>query len=192
MNPKRVSFILAATVVSAFALLAGGALGTPPVGQVAAVLGRGTTSEPVRYDVPKVVTITKKVRVKRNGKFVTVTRKVKQTIQSPVIACDAASPCDVVQQKVTFPVGGNSGWHSHPGFLLAVIISGSFTAYHTDCSKQVYAAGQTFVELGPSSTAIVKNEGTVPTEVLVTVVAPAGTPNPGLRIDQPQPSTCSA
>jgi cupin domain len=178
--------------IAASSFVAGGALGTPPIGQIGAVLGRGTTADTLRYDVPMQVVVTKKVRVKRHGKFVLVSRKINQTVQRPIIACGAGSACDVVQQKISYPPGSSSGWHSHPGMVFGVVTAGTLIAYNTDCSKETYAAGQTFVEMGPSHIRTVKNEGSVQAEVLGTLVVPAGTANPALRIDQPQPANCNA
>jgi hypothetical protein len=192
MNRKVAALLLSAGTVCGFALLTSGALGTPVVGQIGAVLGRGTTAETLSYDVPKQVVVTKKTRVKRHGKYVTVNKKVTQTIQSPILACAAATPCDVVQQKITYPPASASGWHSHPGMVFGVVTAGTLTAYNPDCSKETFSAGQTFVEMGPMHIRTVKNEGTATAEVLATLVVPAGTPNAGLRIDQPQPATCSA
>jgi quercetin dioxygenase-like cupin family protein len=192
MNLKLASLSLIASAVFAFTLLAAGALGTPPAGQIGAVIGRGTTGDTLNYDVPMQVVITKKTRVKRHGKYVIVKKQVTQTIQRPIIACGGASACDVVQQKISYPPGSSSGWHSHPGMVFGVVTAGTVTAYNPDCSKQTFTAGQTFVEMGPTNIRNVKNEGSVQAEVLGTLIVPAGTANPALRIDQPQPASCSA
>ena len=189
---RKAAFGCLTVSIAGLSFLAGGAFGTPPLGQIGAVLGRGTTSDTLQYDVPMDVTITTKVRIKRHGKFVLVNKKVKQTVQRPIIACGGGSACDVVQQKIAYPAGSSSGWHSHPGMVFGVVTSGSVTAYSPDCAKQTYSAGQTFVEMGPTSIRNVKNESSAPAEVLATLIVSAGTPNPGLRIDQPQPASCSA
>ena len=63
--------------------------------------------------------------------------------------------------------------------------------YATDCSSQTFTAGQSFYETG-ASTFIVRNESTTDTAVLmVTFVVPGGTPTTALRLDKPQPTTCS-
>jgi quercetin dioxygenase-like cupin family protein len=98
---------------------------------------------------------------------------------------------EVVTQQATFPPGSASGWHSHPGFVTATVVSGSVTRYATDCSSQTFAAGQSFYETG-ASTFIVKNPSTTtPAVVMVNLVVPGGTPTTGLRIDEPQPTTCT-
>lgn len=190
---RRRKFALAGigSALIAGATLTGVALATAPSGQVGAVLDRGTTSVPIKYSVPKEVTVTVKVRVKVKGKFVTRKKKVKRTIDVPVVACSAATPCDIVHQKVTYTPGGFSGWHSHPGLVLVVITSGAITRYASDCSKSTYTVGQSFLELGRDQIIYVRNEGSTPAEVLATFIVAAGTANADLRIDQPVPANCA-
>jgi quercetin dioxygenase-like cupin family protein len=97
---------------------------------------------------------------------------------------------EVVTQQTTFAPGASSGWHEHPGYLTATVISGQVVRYATDCSSQTYAAGQTFYETS-AQPFTVKNPGSVNAVVLVTFVVPGGTPKTGLRLDVAQPSTCS-
>jgi quercetin dioxygenase-like cupin family protein len=98
---------------------------------------------------------------------------------------------EVVTQQAKFAPGALSGWHSHPGYLTATVVSGSVVRYATDCSSQTFTAGQSFYETG-ASTFIVRNESTTDTAVLmVTFVVPGGTPTTALRLDKPQPTTCS-
>jgi quercetin dioxygenase-like cupin family protein len=97
---------------------------------------------------------------------------------------------EVVTQQTTFAPGASSGWHSHPGYVTGTVMSGQVVRYATNCSSQTFSAGQTFYETG-ASTFIVKNQGTTPAVVMVTFVVPGGTPTTGLRLDEPQPTTCS-
>jgi quercetin dioxygenase-like cupin family protein len=96
----------------------------------------------------------------------------------------------IVTQQARFAPGATSGWHSHPGYLTATVVSGQVVRYATDCSTETFGAGQSFYETG-ASTFAVRNEGTREAVVVVTFVVPGGTPTTGLRIDKPQPSTCS-
>jgi len=97
---------------------------------------------------------------------------------------------EIVTQQATFAPGATSGWHTHPGFLTATVVSGQVVRYGTDCSSQTFAAGQSFYETG-THTFVVKNQGTVPAVVMVTFAVPGGTPSTGLRIDEAQPSSCA-
>jgi len=87
---------------------------------------------------------------------------------------------DVVVQTVTIATGGNSGWHYHPGFLLAVVESGSVTLT-VGCSSNTYSVGQTFYETGTTPT-IARNASAGQTVVRVTYVVPKGSVT---RIDVP-------
>jgi quercetin dioxygenase-like cupin family protein len=97
---------------------------------------------------------------------------------------------EVVTQQATFAPGASSGWHSHPGYLTATVVSGQVVRYATDCSSQAFTAGQSFYETG-AKTFVVKNQGTTPAVVMVTFVVPGGTATTGLRLDAPQPTTCT-
>ena len=66
---------------------------------------------------------------------------------------------EIVTQQATFAPGATSGWHTHPGYLTATVMSGSVTRYATDCTSQTFAAGQSFYETG-AHTFVVKNPGT--------------------------------
>jgi hypothetical protein len=97
---------------------------------------------------------------------------------------------EIVSQTVKFAPGAYSGWHSHPGFLVSTVVSGTLTRYATNCSAETFGPGQSFYETG-ASTFIVKNETNVDAVDTVTFVVPGGTPTTGLRLDKPQPTTCS-
>jgi quercetin dioxygenase-like cupin family protein len=98
---------------------------------------------------------------------------------------------EVVTQQATFAPGATSGWHTHPGYLTATVVSGQVIRYGTDCSSQTFTAGQSFYETG-AHTFVVKNQDpSVPAVVMVTFVVPGGTPTTALRIDEAQPSTCN-
>jgi len=98
---------------------------------------------------------------------------------------------EIVTQQATFAPGASSGWHTHPGYLTATVVSGQVVRYGTDCSSQTFNTGDSFYETG-AHTFIVKNQSTTtPAVVMVTFAVPGGTPTTGLRIDEPQPSGCN-
>src|SRR5437588_9425774 len=157
MRGRRKLLLAVAGCIVVGVSVASVALATAPSGQVGAVLDRGTTDTTLNYTVPKVVTVTKKVRAKVKGKFVTRKKKVTTTIQSPIVACSTSTPCDIVHQRVTYAPGGFSGWHSHPGVVLVVVTSGTITRYLPDCTHSDYTVGQSFVELGRDQVIYVRN-----------------------------------
>jgi quercetin dioxygenase-like cupin family protein len=79
---------------------------------------------------------------------------------------------DVVVQTIAVSPGGFSGWHTHPGFVLAVVESGSATL-QVGCSITTYTAGQSFYETG--TTPVMARNLTQQDYVLrVTYVVPKG------------------
>jgi quercetin dioxygenase-like cupin family protein len=86
---------------------------------------------------------------------------------------------EVIYQQVIIQPGGHTGWHSHPGKLLAVVKSGTFTRYLADCTFQTYTQGESFIEtdeihLGRN------NDPSVPVELYVTYINPL---NSVLRVE---------
>lgn len=98
---------------------------------------------------------------------------------------------DIAMATVTLAPGGSSGWHHHPGVVLVAVQTGTVTHYDQRCNKQVYRAGDAFVE-SSNRTGLVRNNGSAEAVVQVTFLVPTNTPETGLRIDDPQPERCSA
>jgi len=97
---------------------------------------------------------------------------------------------EVVVQQAKFAPGAYSGWHVHPGYLTATVVSGQVVRYRPDCTSETFSAGQSFYETGATAFTV-KNESKADAVVLVTFVVPGGTPTTGLRVDRPQPATCA-
>lgn len=100
---------------------------------------------------------------------------------------------DVLVQKVSADVGGYSGWHSHPGFGIVAVKSGTIAIYDAEdptCTPTYYGPGE---EAGAVYTEeadhvhFARNEGTVPFEAYATFVLPVGVPG---RTDEPAPGNC--
>lgn len=82
---------------------------------------------------------------------------------------------DIVVRHIVIEPGGSTGWHYHPGELIAVVHKGTLTRILEDCSVQDSSAGQSFVEAaGDSHPHSGRNLGTEPVELYVTYVIPAG------------------
>ncbi len=96
---------------------------------------------------------------------------------------------DVAVQTITSPPGGSSGWHSHPGVVLVAVQSGTVTLYDAACHTTQYGPGQAFVEVGDDPL-LVRNNTASNAVLYVTLIVPKSATS--LRIDQPQPATCSA
>lgn len=95
----------------------------------------------------------------------------------------------VTTVRGTLQPGGTLGWHSHPGFEIAIVVSGTATYYEADdptCAPQVVTAGH--VRFNPADDVhTLRNEGTVPLVIVATLLVPDGA---ATRIDQPDPGNC--
>jgi hypothetical protein len=103
---------------------------------------------------------------------------------------------DVVVTRIKSPVGGSSGWHSHPGGAIGVVgceedgCHSQITIYRSvggHCVINYYANGQSFVERpGEVVVAISTGADTAIVYGIFPGVPVGGSP----RIDQPNPMTC--
>ena len=97
---------------------------------------------------------------------------------------------DVHVVRNSIAIGGQSGWHTHPGPSLITVTVGEITAYDSDdplCSPKVYRAGEGFVDSGDHAH-LLRNESGAPAEtVAVQFLADGAT----RRIDAPAPTNCS-
>jgi quercetin dioxygenase-like cupin family protein len=96
------------------------------------------------------------------------------TMQEP-FTLKRADASEVVFQQVTIQPGGHTGWHSHPGKLLAVVKSGTFTRYLADCTFKTFTQGESFIETNKTHLGR-NNDSSVPVELYVTYINPPGSP----------------
>lgn len=88
--------------------------------------------------------------------------------------------------------GGTTGWHSHPGPSLILVVAGQVTNYTTasrSCAAHTYTAGQGFIDGGGNDEHTLRNNGTTEAETIAVQLIPHGAPR---RIDEPAPSRCPA
>ena len=139
---------------------------TPSSGVTVTTLAKATLPGPLKVQVPKVVTVTKKVRVRTvSGRTVIRLVRVKKTVVARVVACTATSAYDIIDHVLVFAPGGTEGRHSHPGVVMVAVKSGALTIYDTNCSKTTVTAGNAFVMMGPMHVRLVRHEGDVPVEI---------------------------
>jgi quercetin dioxygenase-like cupin family protein len=98
---------------------------------------------------------------------------------------------DIVVSEISYAPGGYSGWHSHPGKVVAAVQRGSITLYRGNdptCTGHTYTAGGMFFER-PGVVYYARNESTTTAAVLNATFfnVPAGGSS---RIDQPAPGNC--
>jgi quercetin dioxygenase-like cupin family protein len=160
---RQAPMLTAALAVTALGLAAGvltssPARATPPAGVKPEILGSGTTLAGFKIHV--------------DGIKVASKHAVSFTVE-----------------QLTFAPGGTTGWHVHPGPVLVIVKAGAVTKYSADdCTAQTYTAGQAFVENGPTDENMVRNNGSVPAETIVTFITPPGAP---IRDDAPPPPGCN-
>jgi quercetin dioxygenase-like cupin family protein len=198
-----------ATVVAGAAIWVAVAVATPGSGQTNAVLSRGTLKADLAFNtglgveangltwkgkeyaadrLPEFLQQLRTAGVSNLGEWLNLHPAASARFgMAPVQLL--RSPQIVVQQA-RFAPGASSGWHSHPGYLTANVVSGQVVRYATDCSSETFGPGQSFYETG-AKTFVVKNEGTADAVVLVTFVVPEATSPTGLRVDKPQPTACA-
>ena len=111
------------------------------------------------------------------------------TIRVDGIKVESKDAAGFTVAHLTFAPGGTTGWHVHPGPVLVIVTTGSVTKYSAqDSVAQTYTAGQAFVENGPADENMVRNDGSVPAETIVTFITPPGVP---IRGDAPSPPACN-
>ena len=96
----------------------------------------------------------------------------------------------VVDNKL--PPGATTGWHSHPGPSLILVVAGSVTNYPAGdrtCRPQVYTAGAGFIDAGGGGVHMLRNESDAPAETIAVQLLPKDAVR---RIDAPAPSNCPA
>jgi len=106
------------------------------------------------------------------------------------IEIEAKFGLEVVTQQIVFAVGGQSGWHSHPGPVFIAVKEGTMTFYEEDCSSKVLTAGEGFLDVGAHAH-LARNESGAPATNIVTYFVPPNTPVTALRDSSPTaPMNC--
>ena len=102
-------------------------------------------------------------------------------------------PAQAVVQEITIAPGGHTGWHSHHGPAIVVVMQGALTLYDgddPDCVGHAYEKGEAFIDPGQGHVHIGRNETDGVIKVSVTYLIPGTDPATSPRIDQPHPGNC--
>lgn len=94
----------------------------------------------------------------------------------------------VVDNK--FPPQASTGWHSHPGPSLILVVAGTVTNYLGDdpsCTPHAYSAGAGFIDPGGGDVHMLRNETGAPAETIAVQLLPK---DAARRIDIPDPGNC--
>ncbi|HZP72425.1 MAG TPA: cupin domain-containing protein [Gaiellaceae bacterium] len=166
MTRKR---LLAVATIAALAaaVYAGSVLATLPVGLSTTQLAKATFS----------------------GGMVAGPKTMSSAAWAAAFKTTGASDIYVVDNKLA--PGGNTGWHSHPGPSLVLVVSGQVVNYvgsDPKCTPHPYGAGSGFVDPGDGEVHMLRNEGTVPAETIAVQFVPKGGTR---RIPEPDPGNCS-
>jgi quercetin dioxygenase-like cupin family protein len=72
---------------------------------------------------------------------------------------------------LTYPAGAESGWHQHPGVVLATVESGE-VVQRVGCDRNTWEKGQSFTEVEPHL--IINPSATEPAVLRITQIVPVG------------------
>ena len=142
-------FFLSGTLAVAAFLLPSAAVGTPATGFTAVQTIKGTYPE-------------LKVKGEKTGKW--------------DVKVDTKDNSDIYVVRNSIAVGGQSGWHMHPGPSLITVSVGEITAYDSSdplCAPKVYRAGEGFVDSGDHAH-LLKNESGAAAETVAVQFLPVG------------------
>lgn len=91
---------------------------------------------------------------------------------------------EAVVLERTFPVGGSSGWHTHPGIEIGHVVTGVTELRTPGAPPRRYGAGETFiVARGAAHEGV--NVGDEPARLVITYLIDKGAP---LRAGVPDPA----
>lgn len=102
---------------------------------------------------------------------------------------DTKGDSDVYVIRNAIAVGGQSGWHTHPGPSLITVTAGAIVAYDdTLCAPTHYGTGATFVDPGGGHVHLLRNESGAAAETVAVQFVPR---DAARRIDAPEPNNCN-
>jgi quercetin dioxygenase-like cupin family protein len=90
------------------------------------------------------------------------------------IRLNEKAPSDVLQTKLVFQPGADTGWHTHPGPVIVVVKTGAVTEFHSNGCVSVHPAGSVFFEEPGEVHRAVNQTGQVG-EAYATFILPPGT-----------------
>jgi mannose-6-phosphate isomerase-like protein (cupin superfamily) len=94
---------------------------------------------------------------------------------------------NVYVQHAQVAPGASTGWHSHAGPVIVLMVNGALTLYNGDdktCTGHQYGPGKGFVDAGFGHLHIARNEGTVPAEFYAVYLLPNGSGDAGVKLPQ--------
>ena len=99
-----------------------------------------------------------------------------------------ATGSQIYVQHATIAPGSSTGWHTHSGAVIVVMVNGALTLYDGDdrtCTGETFGPGSGFTDQGFGHIHIARNEGTVPAEFYATYILPPGSGDAGVKTPLP-------
>ncbi len=107
--------------------------------------------------------------------------QVKTLLQTSVnaagqtISYPQAAPAQISVLQITFPPGGETGWHKHSVPLIGYVTAGTLTIHFAGGERKVFHTGDAFAEaVGILHNG--RNEGTVPVKLIVFIAGEKDVP----------------
>lgn len=97
---------------------------------------------------------------------------------------------DIYVFRNAIAVGGQSGWHTHPGPSIVTVTIGEVVVYESNkglCERKVFHAGDGIIDIGSGHFHLIRNESAAPAETVAVQFLPTGAPR---RIDAAKPFNC--
>lgn len=97
---------------------------------------------------------------------------------------------DVYVFRNAIAIGGQSGWHTHPGPSLITVTVGEVVVYDGDnplCTSKVYRVGDGIIDVGGGDVHLIRNESGAVAETVAVQFLPVGADR---RQDRPKPTNC--
>jgi quercetin dioxygenase-like cupin family protein len=92
----------------------------------------------------------------------------------------------VLTTELVYAPGQESGWHTHPGIVIAVVSEGSVVRQTPDrrgrCVSETFGEGDAFYEVGPH---FVSNPGDEPALLRITRIYPSDMPEGRVNLEEP-------
>jgi hypothetical protein len=177
----KVKWILVLLAIAASGVFAGAVLARSLAGPVATQLGKAVFQD-INVDSHTQAVF---------GRYLDrASHAVPADFWQTLLQTHGLSDVYVVDNK--FAAGSTSGWHSHPGPSLILVVSGTVTNYTSDdptCTPHVYAAGSGFIDQGGDHLHMLRNETGAAAETIAVQILPKDAPR---KTDAVPPANCPA
>jgi quercetin dioxygenase-like cupin family protein len=131
-------------------------------------------------------TLTTAVAANGISEHLQVSRNANGSVTPWQLQMQAQGQTDYIVAHLQIPPGGHSGWHSHPGVLVAAVKSGQIDFYDQNCTLSRIGAGSVYTE--NNDVHAIYNSGNEAAELYITFLVKHGA---GRRLDEPPPSCAS-